>query len=268
MAPLRSGWKWVVRHNLGRNDVPLDPNDTRYPRKGWRRVLRLVARIIWSLVVGLYLYGVGFNLLALASQGNLWNWDNILQAVLLNLVIVQLKGHLWLIAPILAGFLLLGFLWYQASLDAKQERIVIELRKEQEKQRPDPFPGLSDGDRLVLKLVCEEVIASENRFIYVEYNLKKAQALGIAPADYQDSLDILATLGYIKGIRNNSGKIYHFDITAYGFERYAQVYFPGYESLKHAIAKEINAASLGLTSISLAATLNQSRFIIGCERIS
>jgi hypothetical protein len=65
-------FQWRELHILNR--ISPDPNDKRYPRKWWFRVLRGILRPWWLIFV-LYSTGVIFNLITLnASILNLRNY--------------------------------------------------------------------------------------------------------------------------------------------------------------------------------------------------
>lgn len=136
MAHLRSAYKWMLKKILGRT-TSVDPTDPRYPRKGWRKKLRWIALRPWSVLVALYISTVSSNLLTLVLHGGLLDGGRLVQTLLLDQVLAQIKAIPWLVGPVLGGIGLLTLLWERARLDLKQERLVLEQQEkgEQAQQR-------------------------------------------------------------------------------------------------------------------------------------
>ncbi len=105
--------QWWKLHILYR--VPPDPNDKRYPRKLWFRVLRGILRP-WWLVSVLYSTGIIFNLITLAAQYGLTallNSSKVVQALLLSRLVQILWQQPWVAVPGVVMVVILGILGSQ-----------------------------------------------------------------------------------------------------------------------------------------------------------
>ena len=127
-------FQWRKLHILYR--VSPDPNDKRYPRKLWFRVLRGILRPWWLIFV-LYLTGVIFNLITLAAQCGLTallNFSKVTQALLLSRLVQILEQQPWVTVPGVVMVVIVILLGYWAHKDRAVEHGVLTLREDQKRQ--------------------------------------------------------------------------------------------------------------------------------------
>jgi hypothetical protein len=125
---------WLELHILYR--VSPDPNDKRYPRQLWFRVLRGIMRPWWLIFV-LYLTGVIFNLITLAAQYGLTallNFSKVAQALLLPRLVQLLEQQLWMAVLWVVMVVIVILLGYWAHKDREFEHTVLTLREDQKRQ--------------------------------------------------------------------------------------------------------------------------------------
>jgi hypothetical protein len=126
-------FQWRVLHILNR--ISPDPDDKRYPRKWWFRVLRGILRPWWLIFV-LYLTGVIFNLITLTAQYNLTallNFSKVTQALLLSRLVPNLEERPWAAIPWIVIVVFLILLGYLAHRDRQVENTVLTLREDQKR---------------------------------------------------------------------------------------------------------------------------------------
>jgi hypothetical protein len=125
---------WLELHILYR--VSPDPNDKRYPRKLWFRVLRGILRPWWLIFV-LYSTGIIFNLITLAAEYGLTallNFSKVAQVLLLSRLLQILWQQPWVTIPGIVMVVILILLGYWAHKDRQVEHAVLTLREDQRKQ--------------------------------------------------------------------------------------------------------------------------------------
>jgi hypothetical protein len=139
------------------------------------------------------------------------------------------------------------------NYDAELERIVkaiYELREKPPIGAPpvyaqtviDTVPGITKVDSLILKLACEEAIASgDSQLIQVNTIIERAKSIDINSEEVIETLEILDKRRYIEADGFYGGELpfYHFSITTYGFDEYARVYVENYNSILESVCYQI-----------------------------
>ena len=106
----------------------------------------------------------------------------------------------------------------------------------------DTVPGLTPVDSLVLKLSVEMAIEEEQaQHVNVDKLIEKASSFDVPEDEVIEALEILDQRGYHEQARIIGGgrKYSYFKITTYGFDEYARVYIPDYDSLIMSVASQI-----------------------------
>ena len=107
-----------------------DPQDRRYPRPGWLRVLRGILSF-WWLLLTTYLANVLVNLIVLvahAGVGAVGNRSTLVRVLLLNRLLPLVLQQPWLLAPMLAVLALFLLAGRWAAADHQREVRVLSLR--------------------------------------------------------------------------------------------------------------------------------------------
>ncbi|WP_287603843.1 toll/interleukin-1 receptor domain-containing protein [Thiothrix sp.] len=81
--------------------------------------------------------------------------------------------------------------------------------------------GLNNIDSHVLRLSCEEIMRSGGIFVNPEKVFFNDGRSTVPMEELKDSLEVLDGEGYIKLLRTLCDDIYHYQITTYGFESFA-----------------------------------------------
>lgn len=121
--------------------------------------------------------------------------------------------------------------------------------------------GLNNMDSLVLKLACEEALKNGNNFINPGKVYLADGAPVVPESELKDSLEILNQQGYVKLSRTIGAGLHHFQVTTYGFERFAHTCIQGYEQTVTEVVSAIVNKQI-LTNIDLAREIAKPRMLI------
>jgi hypothetical protein len=126
------------------------------------------------------------------------------------------------------------------------------------------LPGLNKDDTLVMKLLCENAIATERTRIDTEDIREEAQKLNISHEKLDDAIEMLMKKNYTKGTRYSKGYFTSVDneLTASGFDEYARTFRDDYISTVRTVASLIVNTTPIPNSRELADTLTQRHIII------
>jgi hypothetical protein len=136
-------------------------------------------------------------------------------------------------------------------------------------------PGLKRIDGVLLKLAGDKAVENGHRFvIHTEEMLEKAASQGISRYNFYESLAVLGDKHYFELNtvmggephepelkRLTRGGVPSFSITLYGFEQYANVYIPDYQSIVRGVLLQIVNYDKS-DSAAIASALNQPRRVI------
>jgi len=99
---------------------------------------------------------------------------------------------------------------------------------------------LTEIDNLILKYSCEVANDKSSEYIFNEDIPIIQQKIDIQEDEFYESLEILASRGYIEADeRVGSRNMHSFKITLYGYEEYAKSYIINYSTIKKSVATEI-----------------------------
>lgn len=134
---------------------------------------------------------------------------------------------------------------YEASLDRIVAAIFGSIDKPPIGQQPQytkslfaSIGGLNKMDSLVLKLACEEALKNGNSFIDSKAYLVDDIPL-VPNSELADSLEVLDQHGYVKLTRTIGGGLHYFQVTVYGFEKFARAYIQDYDKTITAVVSAI-----------------------------
>src|SRR5207253_4221615 len=122
----------------------------------------------------------------------------------------------------------------------QSEAPTLEIRTD-----PDTVPRLNyleETDSLVFKVACERAMKSGYlKHISVRELIKDLEPHNISQGEMFDSLEILTEEMYIEPSKTVGGglRINDFEITSFGFEQYAHVFIPNYQSIAESVIEEI-----------------------------
>jgi hypothetical protein len=157
------------------------------------------------------------------------------------------------------------------NYDAEFQRIVNAIYGQYQKPPLGSAPGyvtspparissLSGQDAAVLNQACARVISTGSLYVAAADIFADLSAVGLTENDVQDSLQILDTYGYVKGIASQAG-ILLFEVQFRGMEEFARAAIPNYASIVRSVALQIlnyNAAS----SVAIGQAIAQPRVLI------
>lgn len=105
-----------------------------------------------------------------------------------------------------------------------------------------PWLNLEETDELVFKTSCEMAMKAGhlNHISSIEL-VRQVDALAVSKDEVMDALEILSREGYIRpsGRKGCGLRICDFEITAFGFEKYAVRYVPRYEAQRESLILDI-----------------------------
>lgn len=120
---------------------------------------------------------------------------------------------------------------------------------------------LSNIDSLVLKLSCEEAVKKEETFINPDMVFFKDNNLIVPREEFEESLEILDSKGYIKLTRIIGGSLQPYQITNFGFESYANESIPNYQCIVIAVASVIVNEKI-MNNIEIQKKVNEKKVIV------
>jgi len=121
--------------------------------------------------------------------------------------------------------------------------------------------GLNNIDSLVLRLSCEELLKTGDIFVNPGKVFLKNSTPVVPEEELKDSLEILDGEGYIKLMRAMGGGFFPYQITTYGFDAYANVAIPDYQSKVAAVVSVIVNEKLA-SNIEIQKRLNENQIIV------
>ena len=127
-----------------------------------------------------------------------------------------------------------------------------------------PISGLTRIDSIVLKTLCESVLATANSFQMADHVVSEVVKLQIGDEDVYDSIEILEGRGYVEikrlagGVPRGIGVV---TPTVYGFHQYAQSYIDDYKRITNAVSLEIVNRKANL-DIDIAQSLGLPDYLI------
>jgi len=126
----------------------------------------------------------------------------------------------------------------------------------------DSLPGLNRTDTLVFKNICEVSLEIGSNWIGADAFKMRVVDLGISEDALYESIDMLAEHYFVRGTRTlGSRGLDFFQITPYGFERYATVFVPGFSELVNQVLASIVNHNL-VTNDALSSHLNKPLVLI------
>ena len=89
--------------------------------------------------------------------------------------------------------------------------------------------GLSHIDSLVFKLACEHALQKNERWINPADVFSPNRVPSVPESELIESLEILDGEGYTESTKHLGPGPYHFQVTTYGFRKYAEAYIPKFD---------------------------------------
>lgn len=136
------------------------------------------------------------------------------------------------------------------SYDSELDRIIMSIYGQTEKPPLGPPPrvvrtiidtisGLTRIDTLVLKVICEKVIASGSTIVDTDPIRQAVDSLDIPDVEFVESLEILDHKGYLHLTRTLGGGFPLLAVTTYGFEQYARTFIPNYGAIFESVSFQL-----------------------------
>ena len=97
------------------------------------------------------------------------------------------------------------------------------------------LPALTKVDTLIFKAMCEVSLDKNDDFLGIDEISQVIDELDLSDDELSETIDILVDTWYIRGERTIDGSLDYFQITTYGFERYADVFLPEFERIKERV---------------------------------
>ncbi|MDH3349254.1 MAG: toll/interleukin-1 receptor domain-containing protein [Desulfobulbaceae bacterium] len=159
----------------------------------------------------------------------------------------SLKSTLWEPIPVLSS--------YQESLDRIVASIFGQTIKPPLGQPPSytksvlsDIPGLTKIDNLILKESCESELSEYKHLINPNDLFIKDGEYIIPENELTDSLEMLDRHGHIRLNRTLGPGPYSYEITLFGFDKYAAAYINDYQQIIHDVIVAIVNENLGNNS--------------------
>jgi len=126
------------------------------------------------------------------------------------------------------------------------------------------LPGLNKNDTLIIKLLCENAIATNRTIIDTEDIREETQELNISHEELVDAVEMLMKMKYTKGTRYSNGTFSSMlnELTISGFDEYARTFRDDYVSTVRAVASLIVNNTPMPNNFELATSLAQPKMII------
>jgi hypothetical protein len=121
--------------------------------------------------------------------------------------------------------------------------------------------SLTNVDSLVLRLACEEAIASGSAQIDSETVYVKDGKPLLPLAELKDAIEVLEQQNIVQAHHVIGGGLLTFQITTYGFEEYAQACIQGYEDIVVDVASALVNRQKNSDQL-IAADLNRPLFLV------
>lgn len=93
------------------------------------------------------------------------------------------------------------------------------------------LPGLTKVDTVLFKAICEASLKTSVDWVAISQIADIKEQLGISDEELSESINILADNFYIQGTPTLGSGLDFFQITTYGFERYASLFLPEFNNL-------------------------------------
>ncbi len=121
--------------------------------------------------------------------------------------------------------------------------------------------GLNNIDSLVLRLACEDALKSGHDFINPGKVYLQDGSHLVPESELSDSLEVLDQQGHIKLSRTIGAGIHHFQVTNYGFEKFARSCVAGYDQTITSVVSAIVNKQIH-TNVGLEQESEQPRMLI------
>jgi hypothetical protein len=165
---------------------------------------------------------------------------------------------------------------YEAELESIVRSIYTQRERPELGEPPaytrlriDKFPGLTEIDSYIFKLVCEELIRHGYNVMYPltsEHFRERIRAINIDKEGFDEAIEVLENRSYVTisrvwANRAWGGNIYSMQLTESGFDEYARMYLPNYDSIVRSVALKIINYNLHRRD-QIAASLGESEVVV------